>query len=570
MGRSETKTERFGRVAKGALIGGAAAGLYALGKAAQIGWNEYNQGQRVAAQTNAVLKSTGGVANVSAAQVEKLGTALMLKSGIDDEVIKSGENVLLTFTKIRNEAGKGNDIFNQTTQAALDMSVALGQDLQSSAIQVGKALNNPTVGLTALRRVGVSFTDQQSEMIQKLYESGRVMEAQKMILKELTKEFGGSAEAAGKTFGGQINIARERLNNFLGDVVEKAIPYIRRFVKWIGPYAHDALVVTKQAIKAIQDALAGFNRVLDDHRDTVNKVIKVLGFLWEWFVKLWKVQIQLIATVVRVWLRILDVVLTVTDKIIRAFQKIIDFAGRVGDTIADAATSVRDFFQSIWNGIKRVAGPLQKVADIFGGIKGAVSGAAGAIGGFFGDGAIGAGIGGAIGGSFSRAISSTLYDDIALGQAQGLAVSSGYRPGAVTSTGNPSLHGVYPAKAVDMSGSPEAMRRFFLTEVARGALTGLREVIHSPFWWHPGAGISRIPASAGTVLKDHYSHVHVGSYDQGGFLQPGWNLAYNGLRRPERVGNGDTNIIINAEVVEGSAARWIMRQIEEWQRKGGR
>ena len=59
----------------------------------------------------------GGSANVTAKQVDKLSASLMEKSGVDDEVIQSGENMLLTFTKIRNEAGKGNDIFNQATKA---------------------------------------------------------------------------------------------------------------------------------------------------------------------------------------------------------------------------------------------------------------------------------------------------------------------------------------------------------------------------------------------------------------------------------------------------------------------
>src|SRR5678815_4520187 len=112
---AQSKTSKFGAIAKTALIGGAAAGLYALGKAAKIGWDEYNQGAKVAAQTNAVIKSTGKAANVTAKEVEDLGHYMMLKSGIDDEVIKSGENVLLTFTKIRNEAGAGNDIFFQAT-----------------------------------------------------------------------------------------------------------------------------------------------------------------------------------------------------------------------------------------------------------------------------------------------------------------------------------------------------------------------------------------------------------------------------------------------------------------------
>lgn len=130
-------------------------------------------------------------------------------------------------------------------------------------------------------------------------------------------------------------------------------------------------------------------------------------------------------------------------------------------------------------------------------------------------------------------ISDTLFDDLGLAQSMGLTLTSGYRPGAITSTGNPSLHGVYPSKAIDVAGSPAAMAAFFRAEIARGA-PGIRELLYSPIGgYYPGVGI--VPLT-GSVLRDHYSHVHVGSYDEGGFLRPGWNLAWNGTGRPEPVG----------------------------------
>ena len=144
----------------GLLTGG--LGVAGLAGAAHAAFSEMEDSQKVAAQTAAVLKSTGGAANVSAKQVDDLAQSLLNKSGIDDEAIKSGENLLLTFTNIRNEVGKGNDIFNQATKTCTDMSVALGQDMKSSAIQLGKALNDPVKGITALRRVGVSFSSRRS------------------------------------------------------------------------------------------------------------------------------------------------------------------------------------------------------------------------------------------------------------------------------------------------------------------------------------------------------------------------------------------------------------------------
>jgi hypothetical protein len=237
LGQAQGTTSKFGKAAKLALVGGAAAGLYALGKAAKIGWDEFNQGQKVAAQTNAVLKSTSGVANVTAKHVDDLAHSLMLKSGVDDEAIASGENLLLTFKGIRDEAGRGNDVFTQTTKIALDMATALGTDVTTAAMTLGKGLNDPITGMSRLTRVGVTFSQKQKDLITRLAETGRTMEAQRVILKELRQEFGGSARAAGQTLGGQINILRERFNNWAGDMVARVIPAIESFVGFISKVA---------------------------------------------------------------------------------------------------------------------------------------------------------------------------------------------------------------------------------------------------------------------------------------------------------------------------------------------
>jgi hypothetical protein len=71
----------------------------------------------------------------------------------------------------------------------------LGTDLKGSAVQLGKALNDPIAGVGALSRVGVTFTETQKDMIKTMVEAGNVAGAQTLILDELGKEFGGSAKA---------------------------------------------------------------------------------------------------------------------------------------------------------------------------------------------------------------------------------------------------------------------------------------------------------------------------------------------------------------------------------------
>lgn len=216
---------KFGKVAA---IAAGAAGVGALVATVKVGIGEFMEQEKVIAQTNAVLKSTKGVANVTAKEIGKLSESLMKKTGIDDEAIQSGQNLLLTFTKVRNEAGKGNDIFSQATVLMADLSVAMGKDMTSSAMLVGKALNDPIKGVSALSRAGVQFTKDQKAQIEAMVESGNVMGAQKMILKELETQFGGSAEAAGKTLGGQLNILKQSFNNMAGDLVAKFMPNVTR------------------------------------------------------------------------------------------------------------------------------------------------------------------------------------------------------------------------------------------------------------------------------------------------------------------------------------------------------
>lgn len=170
----------------------------------------FEESEAASKQLETVLKSTGGVAGVTADKANELARNLQKVTKYSDESVLGGENLLLTFTAI------GKDIFPQATETMLDMSQALGQDVKSSAIQLGKALQDPILGVTALRRVGVNFSEKQQDVIKKLVETGKAAEAQALILKELQVEFGGSARAAGETFAGKMAI----LKNSFDDVKE--------------------------------------------------------------------------------------------------------------------------------------------------------------------------------------------------------------------------------------------------------------------------------------------------------------------------------------------------------------
>jgi hypothetical protein len=215
--------------------------------------------EQINAQTEAAIKSTGGAANVSADQVEMLSSQIENLTSIEAESVQEGANLLLTFTHIRNEVGKGNDIFNQATRIMTDMSVALGQDMKSSAIQLGKALNDPIRGISALRRVGVSFSTEQEKQIKNMVKQNDLMGAQKVVLHELKNEFGKSAEALGDTTAGKVQRFHQVWDSFLEDAaagsvdIGNALIHPIKFMTSLG----DSSGKTTEALDRVTEALKG-------------------------------------------------------------------------------------------------------------------------------------------------------------------------------------------------------------------------------------------------------------------------------------------------------------------------
>lgn len=231
--RAGKKGSGFGTVMKRA-VGVAAAAFAAAGIRDFVaeGAQALGRIETLAAQTDAVIKSTGGAAGVTRASLDELAAGIERLTSVEAEAVTEGANMLLTFTGIRNQAGAGNDVFDQAVQAMTDFSVATGTDAKGAAVQLGKALNNPVKGVTALQRAGVSFTAAQKDQIAALVESGDVMGAQKLILSELTTQFGGSAEALGSTFPGRIQKLKNAFGEVQESIVAQLLPAAESLVSW--------------------------------------------------------------------------------------------------------------------------------------------------------------------------------------------------------------------------------------------------------------------------------------------------------------------------------------------------
>jgi hypothetical protein len=163
------------------------------------------ESEKATAQLNAVLKSTQYAAGLSIEALQDQATALQGVTTFSDEVINSGQAMLLTFTNI------GRDVFPMATEAILNMAQEFGS-VDQAAVQLGKALNNPIEGLGALTRVGVQFTEEQKKLVEGFVKAGDIEAAQKIILQELQVEFGGLARAMGQTTEGKLKILANQLD----------------------------------------------------------------------------------------------------------------------------------------------------------------------------------------------------------------------------------------------------------------------------------------------------------------------------------------------------------------------
>ncbi len=235
-----------------------------LDDAVHIGIGGFTDTTRVAAQTAAVIKSTGDASNLSAKQVHALAASLSNVSGIDDEVIQSAENVLLSFTQIRDFAGKNNDIFTRATKVVTDYESRTGKAASTSATIIGRALADPATKAVALSRAGIVLTKSQLDALKAIEKTSGVVAAQKVLLSDLESRYQGAAAAAGKTLPGQLDILRERFKDFAGELVGDVVPAFSGALKGL-----TAFVVKLTETKG---AHAKFDVVVDGLKDLGSKI----------------------------------------------------------------------------------------------------------------------------------------------------------------------------------------------------------------------------------------------------------------------------------------------------------
>jgi hypothetical protein len=255
---------------------------------------------------------------------------------IDADVIKSFQAQLLTFKGLAQTADEAGGAFDRATIAALDMNAAnIGGE--NAAIQLGKALENPIKGITALTKSGVTFTDQEKDKIAALVESGKLLEAQDVILRAIEGQVGGTAEATA-TGSERMRLAFLAMEDSIGNALMPAfdvlVPVITDFFGFLEEN-NDVLVIIGTAMAALAIAILAVNFALN-----ANPIIKIITL------------ITVLATAVALLINWLVELYGGWEKLFKDIGRFLaDFV--VG--FKNALNAIGGFFRTVFDGITAIA-----------------------------------------------------------------------------------------------------------------------------------------------------------------------------------------------------------------------
>lgn len=285
MRNASSTVDKFGKVAK--LVGGLglAAILGGITAIANFIPNVVAMGEesRKADRKLRQLADTAGVfgkfSREGTQRMQEFAQATMFKVGVDDELIKSAQGILLTFKSVAESAKFTGDIFDRATVAAADLAAAGFGDIEGNAKQLGKALQDPLKGLTALTRSGVTFTQEEKKKIRSLVEANKLYEAQTLIMQAVENQVGGTAEAAVSDWD-KVKLKFEDLQEQIGTALLPAVDQLgQKFADWLeSPEGKQALEDFVQKFEDFSTWLtsAEGQAAIDDLVDSMETL---LGFL---------------------------------------------------------------------------------------------------------------------------------------------------------------------------------------------------------------------------------------------------------------------------------------------------
>ena len=278
-----------------------------------------------------IAKSTalfGSETDAVTSRLIKFAEAQEMRLAVDAEVIKGVQGQLLTFKALGASAGEVGGIFDRTTEAAFNMAAAGFGSAESNAIQLGKALEDPIRGLTALRRSGTTFTADQQELIKTLVESGNLLGAQELILGELESQYGGVAEATANA-STKIALAFDNIKEQAGGVL---LPVFAELVEGLMPVTEAIGNELGKTLEALSPVLMDVAKMIPGLLTAFTPLIPVIGQLaviffqmveklLPVFVELFTMLLPIIAELAPI---IGEVFLTALDALLPVFMSLVE------------------------------------------------------------------------------------------------------------------------------------------------------------------------------------------------------------------------------------------------------
>ena len=216
--KAQKELDRFAKDSKAKMTSAASAFAVAgaavggMGVAIYSGFQRAEQANKRVAQIAKSMGLFGMETGKVVRRLTDLGDQLERETGLTAESIKETQAKLLTFSQIAKTADEAGGAFDRATKAAIDMGAAGFGEATTNAVQLGKALQDPIKGVTALARSGITFSQQEREKIRVLVESNRMLEAQDMILSAVEMQVEGTAIATAT--------ATTKMKNSLGEVTD--------------------------------------------------------------------------------------------------------------------------------------------------------------------------------------------------------------------------------------------------------------------------------------------------------------------------------------------------------------
>jgi len=237
----------------GKTIGGAlgTAAIVSFGKAS---FEAAQDAQVSAARLDSVFSSMGDTTGDASKAAQDYASSLSTQIGVSDDAIMAGQAQLATFGAVSDETARAAGIFDRATAAGADLAATGFGSIESNAVALGKALQDPTKGMTALGKSGVTFTDAQKEQIKAMQKSGDLLGAQKVVLGAVESQVQGTAAATATStakMGVKFGELQETIGNKLLPVIDKLVGFFTQYMDLLIPLGGVILGVVL-AVKAYE------------------------------------------------------------------------------------------------------------------------------------------------------------------------------------------------------------------------------------------------------------------------------------------------------------------------------